>query len=488
MRHALLLLLLLPRAGQEIPSHPDKLAYKPLNYEVPDPAKMRVKLSGAGTAYLMEDPAIPIVEIQIHLRPTGFEPRGKEGVAALTGALLRTGGTRTRAPEALDEEIEFLAADLSVSIGDTSGSVTLSVMAKDLGKGIEILADVLRNPAFRQDKLDTAKAQALERLKARNDSTAAIETRELDLLFYGPDYFLNRHPTAASVGSITREDLAEFHAANLVPANFVVAAAGAFRRDDLVARLEAAFKGWTARDGRPAAIPKPAHEAKPGIYCFHKPVNQGRVTIGHMGVDIHHPDVQAIRVASYIFGAGGFSSRLMQKVRTEEGLAYSVRSDFRPGLLYPWPFKIQFQSKSESCAYAAKLCLEELARFQKDGVTEKELGDARQFFLDGFPALFFGAASQTVNTWAQAELLGYPKDYYQTYREKIARLTPADIRRVAREHLKPGKFAWVVVGDTSAIKKGDGVHPVTLADLGTLVDVPLPDPLTLQRPPGGSKN
>ena len=89
--------------------------------------------------------------------------------------------------------------------------------------------------------------------------------------------------------------------------------------------------------------------------------------MGHLGVDIHHPDVQAIRVMSYILGAGGFSSRMMQRIRSQEGLAYDVRSDLRPGLVYPFPFKLVFQSKSESCAYAAKLCLEEVERSARRG-------------------------------------------------------------------------------------------------------------------------
>ena len=89
---------------------------------------------------------------------------------------------------------------------------------------------------------------------------------------------------------------------------------------------------------------------------------------------------------------------------------------------------------------------------------------------------------QTVSTYAQAELLGLPKDYYATYREKIAKLTVDEIRRVAQEHLHPSKFAWVVVGNIAAIQAGDGVHPVKLADLGTVVNVPLADPFTLERP------
>ncbi|HYE99818.1 MAG TPA: pitrilysin family protein [Planctomycetota bacterium] len=481
MRTAALLVLVL--GAQDVPDHPDRLTYAPLRFEVPDPASMRTQLKGGATAYLVEDPSLPLVDVQVFVKAGSFaDPKGREGLADLCASLMRTGGTATRSPEDLDRELDELAANLSVSLGDVSGAASLSVLAKDLDRGLELLFDVLRNPAFRQDKLDVLKAQTFDALKARNDSTASIESREASLLFYG-DFPVNRLPTKASVESVAREDLAGFHRASFHPSRFIIAAAGAFKREALVAKLEAAFAGWPASDGKPPEVPSIRAAPKPAIYCFHKPgenINQGRVTIGHLGLTIHHPDVQAVRVMSYILGAGGFSSRLMQRVRTEEGLAYDVRSDLRPGFVYPFPFKLQFQSKSSSVAKAAKLCLEELARLREQGVSERELKAAQQFFIDAFPGLFFATRFQTASTYAQAELLGLPKDYYATYREKIAALTVDDIRRVAREHLHPDKFAWVVVGDIPTIKKGEG--GVTLAELGPLVDVPLSDPLTLERP------
>lgn len=483
---ALTLLCALPAGAQEIPDHPDKLRYPPLHFDVPDAAAMRTTLSTGTPAYLVEDAALPIVELRIFIRGGSFaQVKGKEGVAELAADLMRTGGTTTRDPDTVDEEIDFLAANVSVAVEDLNGSASLSILSKDLDKGLAILMDLLRNPAFRQDKLDTARAQMLDSIKSRNDRTASIEAREVNLLFYGPEYPINRLPTKASVESITRGDLAAFHKSWVHPSRFIIAAAGAFKKEALAAKLEAAFKEWgPAPEAAVPPAPKVTHEAKPGIYCFNKDgknINQGRVTMGHLGVDLHHPDVQALRVMSYILGAGGFSSRLMQRVRSQEGLAYDVRSDLRPGLVYPLPFKILFQSKSESCAYAASICLEEIAKIRKEGVTAEELQSAKQFYLDAFPGLFFSTRLQTVSTFATAELLDFPKDYYTSYREKISGLTTGDLRRVAQEHLHPDKFAWVVVGNIPAIQAGDGSHPVKLADLGTVVSVPLSDPYTLER-------
>jgi predicted Zn-dependent peptidase len=481
MRALLALLLLCAcAAGQDVPDHPDQLKYPPLTFDVPDAAAMRSVLKGGVPAYLVEDPSLPMVDVQIYVKAGSFsEPKGKEGLADLTASLMRTGGTAGRTPQALDEELEYLAASLNVGLGDVSGSVSLSLLAKDLDKGLEILVDVLRKPAFAADRLATLKAQVMDGLKARNDSTAAIEGRESNRLFYG-DFPVNRLPTKASIEGITREDLAAFHRVSFHPSRFIVAAAGAFQKEALAAKLEAAFADWPAAEGEAPKVPALPAEPTPAIHCFHKDgknINQGRVTMGHLGLPVTHPDVQAVRVMSYIFGAGGFSSRLMQRVRTEEGLAYDVRSDLRPGTAYALPYKITFQSKSESCIRAAKLCLEELAKLQKEGPTEKEVEAAKAFFIDAFPALYFATRIQTAATFAQAELVGLPANYHRDMRAKIAAVSAAEVKRVAAEHFRPERFTWIVVGNIPAIKSGGA-----LSEFGTVIDVPLPDPYTLERP------
>ncbi len=473
-----------PRRQQDIPDKPEDLKYKPLRYDVPDPSKMRTELPCGSVLYALEDRSLPKVDITIYVRGGSFwEDAGKEGVAAITGTLMRIGGTATRKPNELDDELDFLAAQLSVSIGETNGAASLSLLSKDLDRGLEILFDVLRSPGFAEDKLDLTKKQILERLKSRNDATASIEGREANLLLYG-DYPINRHPTGASVQSITQADLKALHARFFEPWNFIIAASGDFRKADLAQKLEKAMAGWGGAKRALPPVPKPAHEPKPGIYCFHKEganINQGRVTVQHLGIDLHHADLYPLRVLNYIFGAGSFSSRLMQRVRTEMGLAYDVRSEFRPQFLYPGWMRMSFQSKSETCALALKTCLDELDKVRKDSVTEEELASAKQFYVDAFPALFFENAAKTVATFASAELNGYPKNYYQTYRDKITGVTRDDIKRAANTLLHPDKFVVVVAGNIPVIKAGDG--KVKLADLERPIeDVPLPDPVTLERP------
>lgn len=490
MTRALLVVLLAaaaaaPGRAQDVPAHPDRLKYPPASFQVPDASKCRAALKNGMVVYAIEDRTLPKIDLSILVRAGSFwEPKGKEGVAGFTGTLMRTGGTAKRKPEEVDEELDFLAAQLGVRIEDTSATVSMSALSKDLDATLDLLVDVLARPAFAQEKLDLEKARAMQRLKGRNDATAAIEARESQLLFYG-EYPSNRHPTSDSVGSITREDLAAFHKRFFHPGNMIMAVAGDFSREGLIAEIEKAFGDWPIPPAEAVTVPPVEHQPEPGVYFFQakqQNIPQGRVTFGHLGIELTHPDSFAVRVMSYILGQGGFSSRLMQRVRTDEGLAYDVRSDYRPGIAYRGTFRILFQSKSESCLYAAKICLEEIGKMQTTEVSEAELSAAKNFYLDAFPGFFFSTPIQTASTFAGAEYNRYPKDYYPTYRDRIAAVTAADVKRVAKEHMRRDRLVFVFVGNVAAMKGGDGQHEVAPSDFGTVVDVPLPDPLTLKRP------
>lgn len=480
----LLLPPLLLAALQDVPDHPDKIRYEPLKFEVPDAASMRTVLSNGAVAYLLEDRKLPLVRLSVMVRAGAFwEPEGKEGLAAMTGTLMRTGGTTSRSPEELDEELDMLAAQLSVSIGDTSGSATLNILSKDVDKGLDLLAEVLSQPAFRQEKIDLLKAQTLEQLKARNDSTGSIESREANLLFYGA-FPVNRLPTKTSIDSIKREDLLEYHRRTWRAGSIIIAAAGDFEKTEFSRKLEGLLAKLPEGRGEELSVPRLQHKPAPGVYCFHKEgrqINQGRVRMGHLGTTLDDPDLHALRVMNYILGGGSFSSRLVQRVRSDEGLAYSVGSGYGAGALYPGVFAISFQSKSETCLYAAKLCLQVLEELRTAGPTADEVEAAKAFFLDAFPSTF-SSSFQTVTTFASAEMDGYPKDYYTSYRDRIAKVTLEDVRRVAKQRCRPEEFVFVFVGNMKAIKGGDGSRPIRIEDFGSVVDVPLPDPLTLRRP------
>jgi zinc protease len=469
-------------SAADIPSRPEQLQYAELKYEVPDVAAMRVELANGVPVYVAEDRLLPLITVQVMFRGGRYmEPAGKEGVAGLTSTVWRSGGAGTLDPKALDEELDFLAAQLSTSIGGTNGMVSLNLLSKDVDRGLALLMDVLRKPRFDAARLATAKEEMLAEMKRRNDDTESIEKREWDRLIYGDGYWANRLATKASVDGITRDDLVAFHRRVVNPANFVVAVAGDFERKAMVAKLDATLGAWAATGPRAAAVPQPGAGAKPGVYLVNKPdVNQGRVSIGHLGVMRPLPDEFALSIANDILGGGGFTAWMMSKIRSDEGLAYSAYSGFPAGEFFPSAFRAYFQSKSSTCARAAQLTRELIGRLRAQPVTDKELSTSKNSFIETLPRTF-ETRLRTASRFARDELIGLPHAYWTGYRKNFAAVDQRAVMAAAASRMKPDQLVVLVVGNIDEILKGSPDHPDAKFDaFGPLVRVPLRDPMTLE--------
>jgi zinc protease len=303
----------------------------------------------------------------------------------------------------------------------------------------------------------------------------------VERLVYGDDHWLNRLPTKASVDGITRDDLVVFQRRLAVPVNLVIAAAGDFDRKALVAKLNATIGAWKPAGERVPPVPQPVASAKPGVYLINKSdVNQGRISIGHLGAKRPLADEAALMVANDVFGGGGFTAWMMQRVRSAEGLAYSAYSDYGVGDLLVGDFRTYFQSKSATCARAAQLTRELIDKLRQGEVSEKELATSKTSFIETFPRTF-ESKQRTVTRFATDELVGLPHEHWPTYRQRIAAVDTPAVRAAAQKHLRPEQLIVLVVGNIDEIMKGSPEHPeASIAKLGPITRLPLRDPMTLR--------
>jgi zinc protease len=469
--------------AQEIPAKPDQLKFAPVSYTPPRAADHRVVLKNGMVVFVVEDPTLPLVNIALTVR-TGshLEPADKEGLAAFTGSQMRQGGTKSLTAEQLDEKLDFLAATATTGIGGTAGAASLNCLSDNLDQALAVFVEMLRYPRFQEDRLALAKEHALQEMKKRNDDSADIERYEWSALLTGEKHYTNRWTTEASVKAITREDMIAFHRAYFQPANMIAAVSGSFKRADIVRKLEAAFGNWPSTRMAVPPVPAELYTAAPGLYRMHKDVNQGRVTIGLPVVKRDHPDIYALEVMNELLGGSGFTSRITKTVRSNEGLAYSAGSSLSFGVYAPGPFRASFQSKSRTVAYAAQLVFGEIKKLRETPVSEDELKTIKDNLIATFPGQFASKA-QTASVFASDEYTKRDPAFWQTYRDRIAAVTAADVQRVAREHLVPEKLIVLVVGDQKEIAIGDGKHDAKLEALvaGKPTDLPLRDPMTMKR-------
>jgi predicted Zn-dependent peptidase len=481
-----------PVPGQQketIPPHPRELKYPILDYAAPKASAYRQQLSNGVVGYFVEDHELPLTNISITIRVGAYlDPAGKEGLASAVGSQLRAGGTTHYKADQFDEEADFLAASISSGVGPTSGAASVNCLSKDIDKALELFMDMLRNPAFQQDRLDLFKSQALQQIERRNDRTDSIEAREWNRLLRGDRHFSTAHSTKASISSLTRDDLVAFHGKYYHPRNFILAVSGDFRTAEMKARLEKSLAGWAESGEQVPAVPKPDFVPVPGVYMVNKSdANQARVSIGHLGIMRGNPDEFALDLMNDILGGSGFTSRIMNRVRSDEGLAYSAGSGFSAGVYYPGQFHASFQSKSSTAAQAAQIVLDEISRIRNERVSAEELETVKNNAIEIFPR-FFSSAAAIAGTFANDEFTGRDPRFWEGYREKLRAVTIDDVQRVAHQYLDPSKLVILAVGNVDEILKG---HPEKteyswekIAGGRPITRIPLPDPNTMVYPTG----
>ena len=459
--------------------HPSELKYPALTYEPPDPKAFRTVYAGGLRAYVQEDRSLPLFNITAIINGGDlYIPKDKAGLGRVLGDQLIKGGTTAKEGSVIEDRIDFLGGTLSFQVGERTSTLSLSVLAKDLDEGLATFFDVLRNPAFREEPLKLAKARFIEQLRQANDQPSGVLSREYEKILYG-DNAVTWQPTKATYEGVTAADLKAFHAKYFVPKNVILAVSGDFAKAGLKAKIEKLAAGWKGGAVVFPALPKAFPSPEPGVYFIQKAINQGYISLGHLGLEDTNPDYFAVQVMNFILGGGSFTSRITTKVRSDEGLSYNQGSRFTYRWGLPGTFAGYVQTKSSTVGYAISLILAEFDRIRTAPVSDAEMDTAVNYYLESF-ADAFQSAQSTMMSFANLEMTGKPMDYFKTYRSKIQAVTKARVQEAANKYIHPDKCAIMIVGDWEPCNKGGDKWPGPLDKLGKVHKIALTDPMTGQ--------
>ena len=432
------------RAHVPLPK-PDELKYRPIHFA--PPRAERVLLDNGIVLYIFEDNELPLLSISAVVRTgSNYDPIGKEGLAELTGTVMRTGGTDALTGDAVDEALDFFAGSLHISMNRDSGLINLSILKKDLDDGLNIFSQIITKPAFEENKLKLAKNLLIEELRRTADDPKKLAFREFKRVLYR-DNPAGGFPSMKSVSMITRADLIEFHRRFFYPENTIISITGAISKEEAVAKVKQYLVSWNASPTYNIPPPIPAMQ-KGRIYFLKKNTPQSIIICANFAPSKKDQDAYPFHVLDFIVGSGGFKSRIFQEIRNNRGLAYSAGSFYTARSDYG-VFGAYAMTKSASTATVLSLLRSIVADVKTKTVDKKELAWATKSINNNF-IFSFQSADQIARQQLMLEYDKLPPNYLDTYRDKIAAVQAGELTKMAVKYLSADETVTFILGNEDA--------------------------------------
>jgi len=459
-------MILTPAWAQDV----TKLSYPQLNkLEIPKVEKITLK--NGIRLYILEDGSLPILEASVRVNCGSYlEPADKVGLAEICGEVMRTGGTSKWSGDKIDEMLEGVGASVETSIGMSSGNASVNALSEHTDLVLEILSEILRRPAFNEDKIELAKVGRRSNISRRNDDPSDIGSREFRKIIYGPESVFARHTEYATINTITRNDLVDFHKKYYHPENVQIALWGDFKRKDIVDKIKNYFGDWQRGDMKVPPPPKVDYKFESKVhYIFKGDVNQSNIYLGHIGGLIADDDYADRIVMNNVLG-GGFGSRLFNTVRSKEGLAYTAIGFYTSNFNYPGVFYNYAATKSKSTCKAIIEIIKQIKGIQTDPPTVDEMHFGKDGYLNSF-VFNFDTKAKVVNRMMNYDFYGMPEDFLQKEKEKVEGVTPEAVVKAAQRNLHPENLHVLVVG-----RQEDFDMPLSELGLGPVetIDITIP--------------
>ncbi len=393
-----------------------------------------------------ENHNLPIVMITLMVKAGQIhEPAEKAGTANLVAELLAE-GTINRSSKIISEQVDFIGASLDATAGADFTTISLSILKKDLPVGFEIFSDILLNPTFPESEMTRVKERIKGILKQREEDPSFLAEREFKQVVFGNHpYARLTEGSSSSLDLITREDLKRFHAGYFVPNNAIFSVSGDITSDELGALLSKYLGKWEMKQVPNNNSPELETGRIKKVIKINKDLTQANIVLGHLGISRENPDYYAVSVMNYILGGGGFSSRLMQSIRDEKGLAYDVHSFFE-ALKQAGTFEVGVQTKNESASTAIADIHRQLELIREEPVSDEELSEAKSYLTGSFRRRL-DTNRKIADFLAAVEFYELGGDYVDKYAGYVNAVTKEEILRVARKYIDPDNYVLVVVAD-----------------------------------------
>jgi zinc protease len=440
---------------------PEPGPVKPFDF----PPITRERPGGDGTPELVFAPHgdLPLVTAELIIEAgAATEPAERAGVAQLTAEALET-GTVGKDVDELAWEMESLGVELASGASWDAASVGITVHVDRLDPALALLAEIVRRPAFPAAQVERLRDERLADILQRRKEPRALASDAADRFTYR-DHVPYGRPLIGqeeTVRGLTAKHLSEFHADRYRGGSAALIMTGALDAERARAAALEHFGDWTGDPPPEPTFDVAARVDRTTVFIVDRPGSvQSEIRLAHVGVDRHHPDYFPLLVMNTLLG-GAFTSRLNMNLREKHGFTYGARSAFslrrRPG-----PFTVEVAVATDVTARAIEEALREIHELRDDGPRAEELESARDY-LRGVLPLRLQTTAALASRIAELVVFGLPANYFQTYRDRIAKVTAEDVHRVAREAIRPDRMSVVVVGDADQVSdplRGLGLGPL----------------------------
>jgi zinc protease len=409
------------------------------------------KLANGLQVVLVSQNEQPAISVRMIVRAgAANDPKNRLGLAMLTATLLDQ-GAGSRSAEQIADTIDFVGGVLGTGAGSDLSFVNSVVMKDSYDIALELMADVVQRPTFAQVEIERQRQQALSALKVSADDPEAVAGHVIDRLIYGfHPYGLPGGGTAESLTSLTRQDFVDFHKSFFVPNNALIAVVGDITPDDAMAGVEKHFGAWKSGEVPPLKAIDPPPPTKRVIVIDKKGAVQTEIRVGQIAIPRKHDDYEAISQAVKILGGEG-ANRLQQVLRSQRQLTYGASADFDTYKLTGGVIA-ETDTQTKNTAEALRVTVDEFSRLQRERVSDEELQGAQDYMVGHFPLTIEvpdAIATQVLNQL----FYDLPVSDLPKFRERVLRVTPADIERVARWFIRPAQLSIVLVGDADGFVK-----------------------------------